>query len=309
VEIRSVPKKPMIRMLVDHTRDKAERRRLEELCSRQGGNNYLSSVRAANICLLDILLAFPSCLPPLERVLEHLPPLQARPYSIASWQDVEGGAGPFSYDVAFTLVDIDQAKGRQYPRQGVSSSFLSSFCNNETVSGSAYVAKRKKKSFRPPRDRSHIMIGAGAGVAPFRSFLMERQWINARSKEDINSVTAWLVFGCRSVDKDYLFEEEWATFLSNDTLDEMDVCFSREGGNENVKYVQHILRENGKHVAGKILAEDAMVFVCGSNAMAKDVSDTLVQVLHRHGGLTEGQAREKVADMRVKDLYLQEIWS
>ena len=32
VEIRSVPKKPMIRMLVDYTKDQREKRRLEELC-------------------------------------------------------------------------------------------------------------------------------------------------------------------------------------------------------------------------------------------------------------------------------------
>ena len=68
VEIRSVPKKPFIRMLVDFTSDDLERRRLEELCSRQGGNNYLSVIRGNNICLLDILLTFPSCQPPMGNV-------------------------------------------------------------------------------------------------------------------------------------------------------------------------------------------------------------------------------------------------
>ena len=63
VEIRSVPKKPCIRMLVDFTSNHLEKRRLEELCSRQGGNNYLSVVRGNNLCLIDILLAFPTCQP------------------------------------------------------------------------------------------------------------------------------------------------------------------------------------------------------------------------------------------------------
>ena len=69
VEIRSVPKKPLIRTLVEFTSDDLERRRLEELCSRQGGNNYLSIVRGKNICLLDILLAFPSCQPPIGKLI------------------------------------------------------------------------------------------------------------------------------------------------------------------------------------------------------------------------------------------------
>ena len=69
VEIRSVPKKPLIRMLVEFTSDSSDRRRLEELCSRQGGSNYLSVVRGHNLCLLDILLSFPSCKPPIGSVV------------------------------------------------------------------------------------------------------------------------------------------------------------------------------------------------------------------------------------------------
>ena len=67
VEIRSVPKKPLIRTLVEFTSDELERRRLEELCSRQGGNNYLSVIRGKNLCLIDILIAFPSCQPPIGK--------------------------------------------------------------------------------------------------------------------------------------------------------------------------------------------------------------------------------------------------
>jgi methionine synthase reductase len=72
VEIHSVPKKPFIRMLVDFTSDPLERRRLEELCSRQGGNNYLSVIRGNNICLLDLLLGFPSCQPPIGTIKKFI---------------------------------------------------------------------------------------------------------------------------------------------------------------------------------------------------------------------------------------------
>ena len=65
VEIRSIPKKPCIRMLVDYTSDEVERRRLQELCSRQGSMNYLSVIRSHQLCLLDLLLAFPTCRPPI----------------------------------------------------------------------------------------------------------------------------------------------------------------------------------------------------------------------------------------------------
>ena len=119
--------------------------------------------------------------------------------------------------------------------------------------------------------------------------------------------TTWLVFGCRNQDKDYLFREDWEAKTSNESLNRFDVCFSRDGS--DVKYVQHVLQENGKHLAQKILEKDSMIFVCGSNSMAKDVNETIIKALHQHSELTEAEAKEKIAEMRIGESYQQEIWS
>ena len=307
VEIRSVPKKPMVRMLVDFTTDKAEKRRLEELCSRQGGSVYLSSVRGANLCLLDILLAFPSCLPPVERVLEHLPPLQARPYSIASWENLAvEKSGNRSYDIVFSLVEILQSSGRQFQRCGVSTGRFKRLFENGNVED-FYVYKRNKKSFSPPLDLNvpYIMIGAGSGVAPYRGFMQQRDHLIGDQKE-VQTDKTWLVFGCRNRDKDFLYEKDWQTFKG---LNRLTVCFSRDD-NDGVKYVQDVLRENAALLAEKVLNQNALIFVCGDALqMAKDVQDTIVEILHQQSDLTPAGATEKVADLRVKDLYLQDIWT
>jgi len=307
VEIRSVPKKPMVRMLVDHTLDKVEKRRLEELCSRQGGSAYLSAVRAANLCLLDILLAFPTCQPPIERVLEHLPPLQARPYSVASWQNLKAEiSGKRSYDVVFSLVEIEQKSGRQFPRQGVSTRFLKSLCDLKSTEHVS-IYKRIKKSFRPPMDLTvpYVMIGAGTGVAPFRGFMQERAHAIESHQNPDQVATAWLVYGCRNKDKDFLFESEWNSFDKNFRF---DVCFSRDGG--ELKYVQDVLRENAALFVENVLTENAMIFVCGDAlSMAKDVQETVIDILHKNSDLTEAQAKDKIADMRLNETYLQDIWT
>lgn len=66
LEIRAVPKKALLRALVDYTSDGIEKRRLQELCSRQGAADYSRFVRDAHASVLDLLLAFPSCQPPLS---------------------------------------------------------------------------------------------------------------------------------------------------------------------------------------------------------------------------------------------------
>lgn len=58
-----------LRSLVDCTADPVERRRLQELCSRQGSAEYNRLVRDPGLCLLDLLQAFPSCSPPLSLLI------------------------------------------------------------------------------------------------------------------------------------------------------------------------------------------------------------------------------------------------
>jgi len=61
-----------LRALVDHTSDDSERRRLQELCSKQGGDHYTRFVRQPGICLFDLLTAFESCRPPIDLLFGEL---------------------------------------------------------------------------------------------------------------------------------------------------------------------------------------------------------------------------------------------
>ncbi|XP_006746056.1 methionine synthase reductase-like [Leptonychotes weddellii] len=72
LEIRAVPKKALLRALSDYTSDGPEKRRLQELCSRQGAADYNRLMRDAHASLFDLLLAFPSCQPPLRLLLGGL---------------------------------------------------------------------------------------------------------------------------------------------------------------------------------------------------------------------------------------------
>ena len=103
-EIRSVPRKvnkkkhptrflfqfvlkilqALIRVLAEFASSETEKRRLLELCSVQGSEDYTELIRKPNINVLDLLNSFPSCQPPIESLFEHLPRLLARPYSLST---------------------------------------------------------------------------------------------------------------------------------------------------------------------------------------------------------------------------------
>lgn len=58
-----------LRALVEHTADGGQRRRLQELCSKQGAADYNAYLRDPSLGILDLLTAFPSCSPPLSLLI------------------------------------------------------------------------------------------------------------------------------------------------------------------------------------------------------------------------------------------------
>ena len=73
-----------------------------------------SLFRGHSLCLLDVLLAFPTCQPPAEALLEHLPRLAPRPYSAASIQH-DGRL----LDFVFNVAEIPAGPARAFSRRGV----------------------------------------------------------------------------------------------------------------------------------------------------------------------------------------------
>ena len=245
----------------------------------------------------------------IERVLEHLPAQQARPYSIASWS---GSA--LKYDIAFSMVDIPQGNVRRFPRKGISTGWLQSFCESNKRSSELFLYKRHKKAFAPPLclKKPYIMIGAGTGLAPFRGFLQHREHLFNEKKQtesvglsDIGST--WLIFGCRDRKLDFIYQDEIENFSQNNVLTKLDCAFSRE--NEEIKYVQDVIKSNSKEVVKCLIDNGALLYVCGDElTMAKDVQESIVQALVIEANLTEPEARKKIADMRLNDEYLQDLW-
>ncbi|NXV74774.1 MTRR reductase, partial [Atlantisia rogersi] len=120
LEIRAIPKKAFLRALVECTSDGGEKRRLQELCSRQGASDYTCFIRDSNVCLLDLLRAFPSCKPSLNLLIEHLPKLQARSYSVSSSNLYQPGKLCF----VFNIVEFPACPDRPVSRKGVCTGWL-----------------------------------------------------------------------------------------------------------------------------------------------------------------------------------------
>lgn len=326
LEIRAVPKKAFLRALSDYTSDATEKRRLQELCSKQGAADYNRFIRDASVCLLDLLLTFPSCQPPLSLLLEHLPKLQPRPYSCASSSLLH----PDKLHFVFNIVEFPSNTTAASLRKGVCTGWLATLVapflqpntevltadHSDALAPEILISPRATNSFHLPDDLSApiIMVGPGTGVAPFVGFLQHREKLQEQHP-DGNFGAMWLFFGCRHKDRDYLFREELRHFLKTGVLTHLKVSFSRDASPEEeeeapAKYVQDNLQHHSQQVARTLLQENGYIYVCGdAKNMAKDVNDALVEIISKEAGVDKLEAMKTLATLKQEKRYLQDIWS
>ncbi|XP_053570489.1 methionine synthase reductase isoform X2 [Bombina bombina] len=327
LEIRSVPKKAFIRALVEYTSDSKEKRRLQELCSKQGNCDYNQFIRDRAISIFDLLNAFPSCKPPLNILIEHLPKLQARPYSAASSYLFHPGKLRF----VFNVVEFASFTERPIPRKGVCTGWLAELVDKMTYTKheqllavddknkgnllpEIYIFSRLSTSFHLPADTSVpvVMVGPGTGIAPFIGFLQHREKLQEQNPE-LKFGETWLFFGCRNRDKDYIFRQELSCFLENGTLSHLKVCFSRDSSNSHdvsPKYVQDNLRVFSSEITRMLIKENGHLYVCGdAKNMMKEVNDTLTDIFSAELSVDKLDAMKTLASLRDRKQYLQDVWT
>ena len=244
-------------------------------------------VEAADI--LDVLQLWPTSLS-AQALTDWLRPLSARQYSIASSE----AASPEEVHVLVKHVEYDY-RGRKHG--GVCSTQLAASDSGETLG----VSIKPNSSFKLPEsgDTKVIMIGAGTGVAPFRSFLFDRE---AKSLEG----NTWLFFGEQKFQTDFLYQTEWQQFLKSGVLEKMSVAFSRDQA-EKV-YVQHRILEEAEAVY-QWLESGAHLYICGDmHHMAKDVHQALITVIEQQSGRTADEASDWLDQLIAEKRYQRDVY-
>ncbi|EJN6828611.1 assimilatory sulfite reductase (NADPH) flavoprotein subunit [Vibrio cidicii] len=245
---------------------------------------------AANTQIVDVLKEKKTKLS-AEQLISLLRRLTPRLYSIASSQsevdeEVHLTVGIVEYDVDGEV------------RQGGASSYLGQRLEEgEPVK----VFIEHNNNFKLPQDDSTpvIMIGPGTGIAPFRSFIQERDNRGADGK-------SWLFFGDRTFTQDFLYQVEWQKYLKSGALTRLDVAFSRDQ-HEKV-YVQHRVLEQAEQV-WQWLQDGAYVYICGdATRMAKDVHEALLVVAQQQGGLSREKAEEYFNELRKAKRYQRDVY-
>jgi sulfite reductase (NADPH) flavoprotein alpha-component len=240
---------------------------------------------------IDLFEEFPSARPSAQEWVELQRKLMPRLYSISS--------APSKYpDEIHLTVAVVRYETNGRVREGVCSSYLADRARLNEPDLPIFVAE---SHFGLPADDNApvIMVGPGTGVAPFRSFVMDRA---ARGAKGPN----WLFFGDQRKDHDFLYADEWAAYLKAGTLTRLDTAFSRDQATK--VYVQDRMRENAAEL-WRWIQRGAYFYVCGdAKRMAKDVDAALHAMVVEQGGLTPEAAIEWVKQFKKDGRYQRDVY-
>lgn len=245
---------------------------------------------AGNTQVVDVLSEKKTKLS-VEELAGLLRRLTPRLYSIASSQS------EVDEEVHLTVGLVEYQKGEE-TRYGGASSFLAKRLEE---GGEVKVFVENNNNFKLPADDNApvIMIGPGTGIAPFRSFVQERENRDAEGKN-------WLFFGDRTFTQDFLYQVEWQKYLKSGIVTQLDVAFSRD--QQEKVYVQHRILEHAEQV-WQWLQDGAYIYVCGdATRMAKDVHDALITVVEQQGGQNREQAEQFVNELRKAKRYQRDVY-
>jgi sulfite reductase alpha subunit-like flavoprotein len=175
-----------------------------------------------------------------------------------------------------------------------------------------------------------LCVGAGTGIAPLRSLLLERNAILRQAEEELQNKTHSsshhgaansngggdsiphdniLLFGCRKQASDYYYRDNWEEITrTNPKHLRVLTAFSRDQVQRI--YVQKVLREadGANLICNHILNHNGAVYIAGGPQMARGVKEEIIAALGKVLG-NEKQAHLLLAKLQRSGRFNIEAWS
>ena len=213
---------------------------------------FNEQIRDKKVNLIDFLESIDYPAFPFDIALNILHPLKRRYYSISSSPLVN----PHELSITVGVLKSPDSSGKGVFR-GICSNYLESLNPGDFIRVGIL-----ESHFRLPDDSSTpmIWIGAGTGIAPYRSFIQSRSVLQAQGQQLGKCV---LIAGCRKPEYDQLYAQEWIE-AERKGLITVFWAFSRNivDGVLHKTYVQDVIESNKAEFI-ELINAGAKVYVCG----------------------------------------------
>lgn len=264
--------------------DPSEKAQLKHMLTKEGESD-LRALTDETVTYADLLERFPSCQMTTENMLEFIPNIKPRLYSIASAQEMMGDT------LQLCIIADDWYSPSGVYRHGTSTAYLKglqpdqrdTFIAGNIVAGGVHI---------PPHHRDpFIMVALGTGIAPLRAMLQERDVFQKRG-EEVGPMA--LYFGVRNSSNEYTYGKEelepWHQG-GDGLLTHLRPAFSRDQA-EKV-YVQDKIREDSELLVDWFMNKNGHLYLCGpAGRVPSAVRAQLAEAFQQFGGMNATEADE-----------------
>ncbi|XP_024301210.1 nitric oxide synthase, inducible isoform X1 [Oncorhynchus tshawytscha] len=298
LDVTTPPSQNLLHKLSQLAKQEGHRQRLLTLAKDSQEYTTWKMFRVPNF--LEVLEEFPSLEPSAAFLLSQLPLLKPRLYSISSSPQLH----PNELHLTLTVLNYHTQDGQGPLHHGVCSTWLDTIKKGDLVPCFIYSSG----GFHLPAEPSTpvILVGAGSGIAPFRSFWQQR--LHDMKHPEFSESPMSLVFGCQSSETDHLYKEETLEMRRQGVLKSVTNAYSRQPGLPKV-YVQDVLRERmAEEVLSVLHQKEGHFYVCGGVNMAQGVTLAVQEILSSQLGITLTQAGEYLTQLKIQKRYHEDIF-
>jgi len=259
------------------------REKLLELSRDEG--EYLDYVWRPKRSVLEIIRDFqPTLKFDLDRLLQVFSPIKPRQFSIAN--DNESVV-----ELLIAFFKEEMPLGRGF-REGLCSKWISSGAISRELTFVTFTHGSIKHNLLK---NTIFLFASGTGVAPLRSLIQRYGRDEGRR--------IYLYFGCRSVEMDFYFKDEWQREYPNLTV----FALGSRDDPANKKYLDSIIKDNSGPLIEECESPDQFsCVVAGHSRLNKLVQDTLKEIW---SSKPDFEGKTWLDWLKAHSQYQSETWS
>lgn len=298
MDVGGWPKRRFYEMLKLCVTDPKEKEELEHLCSKEGKPDY-QAYAGESYTYAELLAKFSSASPSVGTLLDYIPDIKPRLYSIASSSRMRGND-----DCHLCIIknEWDATSGRNCI--GLSTGWLQGQLEIGPEGYKTWGHVHPSAVTMPDTHKTPmVMVALGTGIAPMRAFIEER----AQAKLDGEECAPMaLFFGARNR-QEYSYDAEFTKYQEDGVLAHIHTALSRE--QKEKIYVTHRLKQEAQLIFDLIHEGHGNIYLCGPGGnVPPQVRKAVIEAIRDCGGHSQEYAEKYVEEMQINGRYNVEAW-
>jgi NADH-quinone oxidoreductase subunit G len=297
LDIFKSPARSMVGQLANFATDSNEQKTLLHWSEEAGEADYNKFITEhPNISIANLFEMFKSVRPSLDYLIELLPFIKGRLYSIAS-------SPKKNPDVVELVVVVPMFVKRHSGRvsAGLCTDYLGSLVADDVI-----PIYNTLGTLTPPTQTEMplVLCGLGTGIAPMRAFLQER-----KADKDAGKTVGEIVlfYGCRHKDKDFVLQDEWEMYKQAGVLSQVIPAFSHD--QTYYVFVTHKIEEHPDITTRLIKKNKGAAVYCGpAMGIPQRIEESIKKAAMKVEGLSQLDADAFMFDVKTSGRWLAEAF-